>query len=437
MNIVIQASELGIWELDLKTKALKYSDRYLEIIGLKGKNPIEHEDTRYLIHPEDKEMRDEAYRQAYRNGVFNFTGRLCWQDGSLHWVDAKGKVFYDGEKRPSYLIGTIRDITDEKIQQEILVKSEQKFRLLADSMPQFIWTGDGEGNLNYFNQAVYDYSGLSTEDVIESGWLQIVHPDDREENIKTWTKSVGEGIDFLFEHRFKKADGQYRWQLSRAIPQRNAVGKIQMWVGTSTDIQEQKEFVSELEKQVRERTDELNQKNLQLEKMNGELESFAYVSSHDLQEPLRKIQTFANLIVEKENQNLTEKAKDYFRRMQSAANRMQTLIQDLLAYSRTNTSERVYTQVGLADIVQDVKNEYKENIADNKVTIEVGTMCQASVIVFQFRQLLHNLIGNSLKFAKEGVAAHIKIDGEKSKRRRYKNTGNFTGQNLLPYLCIR
>jgi PAS domain S-box-containing protein len=104
-------------------------------------------------------------------------------------------------------------------------------------MPQFIWTGDADGNLNFFNRAIYSYSGLSIDDLRGNGWISIVHPDDRPENIKAWKHSIETGKDFLFEHRFRRSDGEYRWQLSRAVPQKDANGKIQMWVGTSTDIQ--------------------------------------------------------------------------------------------------------------------------------------------------------------------------------------------------------
>src|SRR5207344_2328715 len=104
------------------------------------------------------------------------------------------------------------------------------------------------------------------------GWLQIIHPEDRQENIKVWINSITTGTDFLFEHRFRRWDGVYRWQLSRAIPQRDREGNIQMWVGTSTDIEDQKSFSFELEKLVAERTKKLEESNMELEKMNKELQ---------------------------------------------------------------------------------------------------------------------------------------------------------------------
>ena len=123
-----------------------------------------------------------------------------------------------------------------------------------------------------------------------------------------------------------------------------------MWVGTSTDIQDQKIFANELEKQVFERTKEINQKNEDLEKINKELQSFVYISSHDLQEPLRKIQTFSTRIADKEVDNLSDYGKDYFNRIQNAANRMQMLIEDLLAYSRTGTKDNKTEVIALSDL---------------------------------------------------------------------------------------
>ena len=146
--------------------------------------------------------------------------------------------------------------------------------------------------------------------------------------------------------------------------------------------------------------------------MNDELQSFAYVSSHDLQEPLRKIQTFATWLLEKEEANLSDTGKDYFRRLQTASNRMKTLIEDLLAYSRTNTAERIFEKTDLTILLQQVKEDLKEDIELKNAVIESNKLPEAKIIPFQFRQLLLNLIGNSLKFSRPGITPHIKIHGE-------------------------
>ncbi len=554
LNIVIEASELGTWEFNLKTKEVQYSDRYLKILGFSRGEKLTHPELISRLHPDDLPIRDNAFKDAFSTGILHYESRIIWTDKSVHWIEGKGKVFYDQDNQPSHLLGTVRDITDEKSYRKQLEESEHKFRLLADSMPQHIWTSDVDGNLNYFNQSVLNYAGLTTEQLLNGGWIEIVHPEEREENVRRWIEAIKTGKDFLFEHRFRNHTGEYRWQLSRAIPQKDENGKTQMWVGTSTDIQEQKVFANELEKQVRERTKELSvineslqkseeryhlmveevqdyailylnqfgvienwnkgaekikgytaeeiigknfqifytetdrkinlpqkllnlakqegkakqegwrvrkdgslfwasvvitavhnerkevigfskvthdltekkkvddqlklsaleleRKNIDLEKMNKELQSFTYISSHDLQEPLRKIQTFASILLEKEYPNLTENGRAQFKRMQSSAERMQTLIADLLAYSRTNTTERNFENAQLSTIVREVEGDLREELEQKNARIETINDCTIRIIPFQFRQLLHNLINNSLKFSNPERAPLIRISGK-------------------------
>jgi len=411
LNLIIDATGLGTWELNIKTGEVNNSERYFEMLGYPPGMKLDHPQLSAHLYPDDVKVQEAAFENAFATGYLHYESRLIWNDGSIHWIERRGKVFYDHNKQVEKLLGTIRDITDERYYRQDLVDRERKFRLLADSMPQFVWTGRADGQLDYFNQSVFNYTGMSEAEVKDGGWLQIVHPDDRDENVKKWIHSVETGEHFLLEHRFRKKDGEYRWQLSRALPVRDQHGKIQMWVGTSTDIQDQKVFSHKLARQVQERTSELEQKNLDLEKMNKELQSFAYISSHDLQEPLRKIQTFSSRIIEKELDNLSVGGKDNFRRMQLAAKRMQTLIEDLLAYSRTNTDERRFIYTDLNKIAAQVQEDLREELEQCNAVITVTGLGHTMVIPFQFRQLLYNLISNSIKFTKEGVPPHITISG--------------------------
>ncbi len=142
---------------------------------------------------------------------------------------------------------------------------------------------------------------------------------------------------------------------------------------------------------------------------NKELLAFTYISSHDLQEPLRKIQTFVSIILDTEKTNLSENGKFNFQRMQLAAGRMQQLIDDLLAFSRIATTELKFEKVALKTIIDEVKTDLKETIQEKHATIEATELCSASIIAFQFRQLMYNLISNALKFSKSGIPSHIII----------------------------
>ncbi|MFD2604877.1 ATP-binding protein [Euzebyella marina] len=166
----------------------------------------------------------------------------------------------------------------------------------------------------------------------------------------------------------------------------------------------------DLENKVKMRTQELKAQNEELEKMNAELQSFAYISSHDMQEPLRKIQTFVSQILATEHKNLSEKGIYRFNRMQLAANRMQTLIQDLLSYSRAEKSGQLFIETKFETLIKEVSENLREELHDKKANLNLKGSCKAEVIPSQFKQLFVNLIINSLKFSKKDMPSVIDIE---------------------------
>ena len=410
LELVIDSSELGVFDVDLKTSIVIASKRCYEILGFQGRSELTNEELLENFHPDDLSIRKQAFKKAFIDGKLDYQARILWNDGTLHWMEAKGKVFFDVKNKPERLLGTIRDITEERNFQQELSEREEKFRLLADFMPQYIWTADPDGSLTYFNQSTYDFGGFEPGTLNNEGWINMVHPDDREENLKRWMHSVKTGENYLFEQRFRRYDGEFRWQLSRAIPQRDSNGVVKRWVGTSTDIQEQKMFTKELEKQVNLRTKELEQKNLDLEKMNKQLQSFVFISSHDLQEPLRKIQMFSSRLLENEYKSLSVNGKKYFERIENSAFRMQQLIRDLIEYSRTDVHEKIHEKIDLAVIIDEVKELLSEEFEQKQVHIIYNSICEISVVPVQFRQVFLNLISNSIKYAKTNEPAEISIE---------------------------
>ncbi|MBD3583178.1 GAF domain-containing sensor histidine kinase [Flavobacterium selenitireducens] len=160
-------------------------------------------------------------------------------------------------------------------------------------------------------------------------------------------------------------------------------------------------FNAELEDRIRERTDQLEQKNEMLLKTNQELQEFNYISSHDLQEPLRKIQTFVSRLQQSESDGLSDKGVHYLRKISQSAERMRLLIDDLLSYSQTDRERIPSEMTDLGPIVTEVLDDLHEQIAEKSVEVEVGQMCSANVIPFQMSQLFYNIIGNSVKYASD------------------------------------
>jgi len=353
----------------------------------------------------------------------------------LRYFNFSYQPMFDENLKIYSILGFGYEVTETVNARKRIEVSEKKFRLLTNNMPQKITNADAEGNVIFFNQQWLDHTGLAFDELVEYGWVKTMHPDDLELTVNTWKHSVATGEVFDMECRIQNKEGDYIWHLSRAVPVKDETGKILMWVGSNTDIHEQKEQKEGLQHAVAVRTLELSEVNEELIKMNKELKAFSYVSSHDLQEPLRKIQTFASIILEKENENLSDSGKNYFRLIQNSAQRMQTLIQDLLEFSRLSISDRKFENTNLNVIIEEVKNEFKEAIAEKNATVEVSEICEAKIIPFQFRQLMHNLISNALKFSNPTIPPHIIV---KSHIVQYSktNVANLTLQTAYCHISI-
>lgn len=154
---------------------------------------------------------------------------------------------------------------------------------------------------------------------------------------------------------------------------------------------------------------EKEKKTIELSNANKELLAFNFISSHDLQEPLRKIQIFISIIIDKEMKTMTEDGKNNLKRIHVAATRMRQLIEDLMNFSRVSAIDHKYEMSDLQDIIEDVKSEFTDTIYQKKAVFKINELVPVNIIPFQFRQLIYNLISNSLKFSIPDVPLHITI----------------------------
>lgn len=222
-------------------------------------------------------------------------------------------------------------------------------------------------------------------------------------------------------------DGSYRWHISRAFPFKNSEGKISKWFGTATNIDDQKRLSEELEIRVSDRTKEL-------QSSNNELAQFAYVASHDLQEPLRKIITFIEL-VQRDLPSLEGKSRGYLQKIEQSALRMSILIKDILNFSQLGKPGHAFEQTDLNESLNTIIGDLEVVIQQKGAKIQTENLPSLEAIPQQMNQLFYNLLSNSLKFTTDGVTPVISITAKELPR---KEVLKFTELNpALTYFVIQ
>ncbi|MBL8211885.1 MAG: PAS domain S-box protein [Bryobacterales bacterium] len=282
------------------------------------------------------------------------------------------------------LIQTQRDFT-------ALLESEARFRQLANSMPQIVWSSGSGGAVDYYNDRWYEFTGLPPQQAAEEA-TELIHPEDRGPVKEAWRQAMASGTPFSHELRlWDRAAGQWRWFISRAVPVRNAAGEVTRWYGSSTDIDAQKHVEAELRR------------------ANQDLEQFAFSASHDLQEPLRSVKIYSQLLASRYAHRLDGQALEFLTYLRTGASRMEMLVNDLLAYTRVTTLTEPPEAVNAEEILTQVLDNLAGAIAESGATITASPLPSLHMHASQMQQLLQNLIGNAIKYRSPHRAPLIEI----------------------------
>jgi PAS domain S-box-containing protein len=313
---------------------------------------------------------------------------------AARWVLQKNFGISSGE-----ILEINSDITAEKQAAELveISRREQYQRSVADVIPQLIWITKPDGQHEYFNHQWFDYTGHVDIGSANEGWVDAVHPDDAAAVSKMWAQSKKTGSFLDVECRFLRHDGSYRWHLCRAVPLKDAHGVIQKWFGTCTDIEPQKQTEHAL-----------NVKTRDLARSNRDLEQFAYVSSHDLKEPLRMVTIYVQMLEREYGNQLDDKARQYIRFAAEGATRMNRLIGDLLQYSRLDIESKNKGVVDTNAVVQEVLTLLAPHIREANLEVDIAELPNVRANRTQITQLFQNLISNAIKF-RRSEAPYIRI----------------------------
>lgn len=340
--------------------------------------------------------------KGYTSGGLDYIIKPIDPDIFMLKVKTLHKLYEQNRDLNAMQQSLLKEIETRQRAEEDLNKSVKELRSILESIPQISFTVKPDGEIEFVNEFWYHYSA-SSKDFPE------VHADDNA-ICTLYEQALATGAPLTSEIRILKlADQSYRYHQLKMIPVKEG-GVVHKWVGTLTDIHEQKLATDLLELKVKERTSELLEKNNELAEKNHELQQFASVTSHDLKEPLRKIQIFSSIIKEKYFFGNTEVTNN-MNRIIDASERMSKLINDLLSYSRLSMNS-MFEPTDLNLQIDNILCDLEFIVAEKNAKIGIGDIPIIEAIPGQMRQVFQNLISNALKFSKKDVPPVINITSE-------------------------
>lgn len=303
----------------------------------------------------------------------------------------------------------------EKVQ-----KSEAQYKTLTNALPLAIFSLNKEGQLLYANEWLTRFTGETIQSLNRSGWKTVVHPDDWQRFSLLLQSKVDAGNTTVSAQvRLRhKAETTWFWHQVSLTPFNDSGEELQYWIGAVVDIHAQKVVeetlkdnveLKEAQRKLEENRRELEAYIGELNRSNRELEQFAYVASHDLQEPVRKILFYSDYLVSQYAASLDKKGLEYLQTMQAASRRMRSLIQDVLNFSQINKEAPQFGPVDLNQVTTDVLQDLEMMIEEKGASVEVENLPTVTGDKGMMQQLVSNIVGNSLKYSRTGVSPHIRI----------------------------
>jgi PAS domain S-box-containing protein len=386
-------SHMGSWEWDLQTNTITWSDELYRIYGLTRKEFVaSYEGFINRVHPDDRQNVSKVIDAAYKSHkTFSFYHRIVQPSGKERMIHASGEVVLEAGKAVR-MIGTAQDVTELKQTEDALQASEGKFRSVAESTSDGIVLADQAGMIISWNEGAGKIFGYTQEEVMGKALTCLMPERYKQAHIHGLKHYMETGKDHVVGktievYGLRKGGEEFPLQLSLCTWETSSQ---KFFAGIMRDVSEQKEIEEAL--QIRSR---------ELERSNAELRQFAYIASHDLQEPLRMVRTYTQLLEKRYRDTFNAEGKEFVTFVVDGVARMQELINDLLAYSKIGHGSKVFEDVELEEVFSSTLSNLQVAIKESMAEVTHDRLPSIHGCKREFCELFQNLISNAIKFHRQ------------------------------------
>lgn len=401
LRMIQSVTGVATWEQSFASDELVWSNEMYSILGLEpSEQPPRLNMWRERIHPDDLERTDREFAELVAEGeVVDTELRIVRPNGDIRWVLARTRIVRTTAGEPIRAVGLTLDVTDRRVAMEALREMEERYRLAAQAGKIGLWDWHVGSNRVVWSDRIYEFHGLRPGDfggTVED-FAKLVHPEDRDRVSSALERTMREDLPYEIEFRTVRPDGEVRWLATSARVLRDGDGNPVRLIGASLDITERKHAQEALQRS------------------NAELEQFAFVASHDLQEPLRAVKIYSQLLVRRLAGPDDTEAKRYSDFITHGVDRMEILIRDLLTWSRTvhNDDPPGAEHVDISECVAEALLSLDASVSESGAVVRCGCLPVVQGDPTQLQQLFQNLLSNSLKYRRNGVAPEIFIDARR------------------------